>query len=206
GWEEPARPICSPRSSEGGSLSSLAEGSGGEFSQLCLDAGVGRLGFVEGGNYYCGQPSLPPRLPLTLYSVAPSLFAKIASRNTQQLFIGVSGSSGTPQAPYQSRFVRSAGLAASFAAELDVLTRQTQARATALAATNRSSYNRSRNLLIAAGAGSLLLALALALLLSDSLLVPLQKTQRRLATIAAGDFSGHLEVPNRDEIGALAAD
>ena len=38
------------------------------------------------------------------------------------------------------------------------------------------------------------------------MLVPLRKTQRRLATIAAGDFSGHVEVPNRDEIGALAAD
>ena len=36
--------------------------------------------------------------------------------------------------------------------------------------------------------------------------VPLRKTQRRLAAIAAGDFSGHVEVPNRDEIGALAAD
>src|SRR4029079_14139488 len=32
------------------------------------------------------------------------------------------------------------------------------------------------------------------------------RTQRRLAAIAAGDFSGQLEVPNRDEIGALAAD
>src|SRR5204863_2077459 len=46
----------------------------------------------------------------------------------------------------------------------------------------------------------------LGLLLSDPLLVPLQKPQRRLATIAAGDYSGQLEVPNRDEIGALAAD
>ena len=36
--------------------------------------------------------------------------------------------------------------------------------------------------------------------------MPLRKTQRRLATIAAGDFSGHVEVSNRDEIGALAAD
>ena len=84
--------------------------------------------------------------------------------------------------------------------------RQTQARADALVATDRRSYNRSRDLLIGAGVGSLLLALALGLLLSDSVLVPLRKTQRRLATIAAGDFSGHLEVPNRDEIGARAAD
>jgi signal transduction histidine kinase len=54
--------------------------------------------------------------------------------------------------------------------------------------------------------GSLLLALALGLLLSDSVVVPLQKTQRRLSSIAAGDFAGHVEVANRDEIGALAAD
>jgi signal transduction histidine kinase len=34
---------------------------------------------------------------------------------------------------------------------------------------------------------------------------PLRRTQERLAQIAAGNFSGHVEVPNRDEIGALAA-
>jgi signal transduction histidine kinase len=102
--------------------------------------------------------------------------------------------------------VRADEWARSFAFKLDVLTGKTQARANALVATDRASYNRSRNLLIGAGAGSLLLALALGLLLSDSLLVPLQKTQTRLAAIAAGDFSGQLEVPNRDEIGALAAD
>jgi len=95
---------------------------------------------------------------------------------------------------------------ASFAAKLAVLTRQTRARASALVASDRRSYGHSRELLIGAGAGSLLLALALGLLLSDSVVVPLRKTQRRLAAIAAGDFGGHLEVPNRDEIGALAAD
>jgi signal transduction histidine kinase len=73
-------------------------------------------------------------------------------------------------------------------------------------ATDRRSYGHSRALLIGAGACSLFLALALGLLLSDSLLVPLRKTQGRLARIAAGEFSGHVEVPNRDEIGALAAD
>jgi len=34
---------------------------------------------------------------------------------------------------------------------------------------------------------------------------PIQQTERRLDEIAAGDFSGHLDVPNRDELGALAA-
>src|SRR5919197_206079 len=135
------------------------------------------------------------------------------------LFLTVAASSGYPQGPHRPRpeigdtvsdyhpfFVRADRWAASFAAKLAVLTRKTRARANALAAADRRSYSHSRDLLIGAGAGSLLLALALGLLLSDSLLVPLRKTQRRLAAIAGGDFSGHVEVPNRDEIGALAAD
>src|SRR5919197_4071235 len=135
------------------------------------------------------------------------------------LFLTVAASSGYPQGPHRPRpeigdtvsdyhpfFVRADRWAASFAEKLAVLTRKTHVRANALVASDRNSYRRSRDLLIGAGAGSLLLALALGLLLSDSLLVPLRKTQRRLAAIAGGDFSGHVEVPNRDEIGALAAD
>src|SRR5262249_25101496 len=110
------------------------------------------------------------------------------------------------QGPYRPFFVRADRRAASFEASLASLTHRTRARATALAASDRRSYSRSRYLLFGAGAGSLLLAFALALLLSDSLLVRLRRTQRRLAAIAAGDFAGHVEVPNRDEIGALAAD
>ena len=122
------------------------------------------------------------------------------------LFFAVSGPPAFHRAPIHPFFVRADRWAASFAAKLAVLTRKTQARADALVATDRRSYSHSRDLLIGAGAGSLLLALALGLLLSDSFVVPLRKTQRRLAAIAAGDFSGQLEVPNRDEIGALAAD
>src|SRR5204863_476461 len=75
-----------------------------------------------------------------------------------------------------------------------------------LSALDQQIGNEFERLCLDAGVGSLLLALALGLLLSDSFVVPLRKTQKRLATIAAGDFSGHVEVPNRDEIGALAAD
>ena len=41
--------------------------------------------------------------------------------------------------------------------------------------------------------------------LSWSLIVPLRRTEARLAEIAAGDFSRHVEFSNRDEIGVLAA-
>jgi signal transduction histidine kinase len=91
-------------------------------------------------------------------------------------------------------------------AQLNELVTGTTAQAQALVAKNGRSYRSSRNLLIGIGAGSLALALLLGLILSWSLVVSVRRTQARLAQIAAGDFSGHVEVPNRDEIGALAAD
>ena len=41
--------------------------------------------------------------------------------------------------------------------------------------------------------------------LSWSLIGPIQRIDTRLAGIASGDFSGHVEVDNRDELGALSA-
>jgi signal transduction histidine kinase len=74
-----------------------------------------------------------------------------------------------------------------------------------LANANRAQYLSSRNLFIGVSVGSVLLALALGLVLSSSLVPPIQRTESRLAEIAAGDFSRHLDVPNRDELGSLAA-
>ena len=45
----------------------------------------------------------------------------------------------------------------------------------------------------------------LGFVLSRSLVGPIQLTEARLAEIAAGDFSKHVAVTNRDELGALAA-
>ncbi len=75
----------------------------------------------------------------------------------------------------------------------------------ALVAANRSADASSRDLLIGVSAVSVLLALGLGLLLSWSLIAPIQRTETRLAEIAAGDFAGRLDVPNRDELGSLAA-
>jgi signal transduction histidine kinase len=80
----------------------------------------------------------------------------------------------------------------------------TSAETSALIAQNASSYTSSRNLFIGAGVAGVLLAGLVGLVLSWSVIGPVQRTEARLAEIAAGDFSSHLEVPNRDELGSLA--
>jgi signal transduction histidine kinase len=76
--------------------------------------------------------------------------------------------------------------------------------AVALVAASRRADASSRNLFIGVGAASAALALALGLLISWSLVSPIRRTEARLAEIAAGDFSGRVDVPNRDEVGSLA--
>jgi signal transduction histidine kinase len=78
------------------------------------------------------------------------------------------------------------------------------ARTDAVIAQNASAYENSRNLFIGVSAGALVLALLLGFVLSWSVIGPVQSIDSRLAAIASGDFSGHVDVANRDELGALA--
>ncbi len=87
----------------------------------------------------------------------------------------------------------------------DTLVEDAQAATDRLIELNRSSLAASQNLFIAFALGSVVLALLLGYLLSWSLVGPIRRMQARLAAIAAGDFSGHVEVSNRDELGALAS-
>jgi signal transduction histidine kinase len=80
-----------------------------------------------------------------------------------------------------------------------------RAETQALVKTNASEYASSRNLFIGVSAASVVLALGLGLLLSWSLIGPIRRTEARLAQITAGDFTGRLDVPSRDELGSLAA-
>jgi signal transduction histidine kinase len=75
----------------------------------------------------------------------------------------------------------------------------------ALIAANTTAYADSEHLFIAVAAATVVLALLLGFILSWSLVGPLKRVNTRLAAIAEGDFSGHVEVPNRDELGLLAA-
>jgi signal transduction histidine kinase len=84
------------------------------------------------------------------------------------------------------------------------LANATKARTDALIAQNASAYQHSRDLFIGVAAGAIVLALLLGFVLSWSVIGPIQSIDSRLAAIASGDFSGHVHVTNRDELGALA--
>jgi signal transduction histidine kinase len=76
-------------------------------------------------------------------------------------------------------------------------------KASQLVRENKSSYDSSRTLFIAVAAGAVVLALLLGWVLSWLVVGPIRRIGARLAGVAAGDFSEHVDVPNRDELGDL---
>jgi len=73
-----------------------------------------------------------------------------------------------------------------------------------LKAENASAFDQSRALLIAVAAVATILALLLGYVLSWSVVGPIRQIEARLGGITSGDFTGHVNVRNRDELGALA--
>jgi signal transduction histidine kinase len=84
------------------------------------------------------------------------------------------------------------------------LANRTTAQIEDLIARNASSFRSSRNLFIGVAVAAFVLALLLGFVLSWSVIGPIQRINAHLAAIASGDFSGLVEVENRDELGALA--
>jgi signal transduction histidine kinase len=68
-----------------------------------------------------------------------------------------------------------------------------------------ADYRRARNLIVGTAVGSLLLALALGYSISWSVIGPVRAMDARFGEMAKGDFSRHVEVRSRDELGAVAA-
>jgi len=70
---------------------------------------------------------------------------------------------------------------------------------------NHQAYVTSQWLVIGFAVGSIGLALVLGYAITWSLIGPVRQMEARFREIAAGDFSRQVTVPNRDELGALAA-
>jgi signal transduction histidine kinase len=87
----------------------------------------------------------------------------------------------------------------------DRLVGSVNTRSSILIAQNGDAYVGSRDLFIGVAAGAMMLALLLGFVLSWSLIGPIQRIGSRLAAIASGDFSGRVDVRNRDELGELGA-
>jgi signal transduction histidine kinase len=68
-----------------------------------------------------------------------------------------------------------------------------------------SAYRTSRWIVVGFAVGSIGLALLLGYAISWSLIEPVKRMDASLREIASGDFSQRVEVGNRDELGALAA-
>ena len=73
-----------------------------------------------------------------------------------------------------------------------------------LIAVNRDAFATSSRLFTGVALGAIVLAALLGFVLSRSLIGPLQRVENRVAGIASGDFSTHVVVDNRDELGSLA--
>ena len=69
---------------------------------------------------------------------------------------------------------------------------------------SHDAYLTARWVVIGFAVGSIGLALIFGYVISWSLIGPVKEMDARFREIAAGDFSQRLEVPNRDELGALA--
>ena len=82
---------------------------------------------------------------------------------------------------------------------------RTTAKTDDLIAQNASAYASSRNLFIGVAAGAIVLALLLGFVLSWSLIGPIQRIDARLAAIASGDFSGHVDVEQPRRAGRAGA-
>jgi signal transduction histidine kinase len=70
--------------------------------------------------------------------------------------------------------------------------------------TSQKAYVTSREVVLAFAVGSIALALVLGYSISWSVIGPVQRMNERLGQIASGDFSQRVDIPNHDELGALA--
>jgi signal transduction histidine kinase len=172
-----------------GSLSSIDQTIATTLAQLGQAAGMRQLGFT---------PPADDENVLKQIRRDQRQFSEVMAK-----IIAADEAGNRPRAEQLTR-LRGEPLANDLQRLTTSLAGTTQAQTNALIARNRSSFATSRNLFVGVGVGSIALALLLGFVLSLSLIGPIQRMETRVSEIASGDFSTHVEVPNRDELGVLA--
>ena len=87
----------------------------------------------------------------------------------------------------------------------DQLVRKAEAETLDSIEASHAAYQRSLLAIAGFGAASIALAIVLGLALSFSIVRPVRAMESRVARIAQGEFSQHVTVENRDELGTLAS-
>ncbi|MEO7337639.1 MAG: ATP-binding protein, partial [Caldimonas sp.] len=137
------------------------------------------------------------------------LFGRV--RKDYEAFIGVVGEvvelvrAGKGDEGREAQIGRAGPLAERLERLTNELVNKAEADMVARVDEGHAAYVTSRRLVVAFALGSILLALGLGYSLSWSLIGPVKQMESRFAEIASGDFTTRIEVHNRDELGALAA-
>jgi len=112
---------------------------------------------------------------------------------------------GQSEAGNQLQLARAHPLAERLERLMNQLVNRAEADMVASIETSEASYLHSRWIVIGFAIGSIALALLLGYAISWSIVGPVQQMDWRFQEIASGDFSQKVQVPNQDELGALAA-
>ena len=137
------------------------------------------------------------------------LFARV--RKDYEAFIGIVGQviellrAGKVTEGREAQIGRAGPLAERLERLTNELVNKAEAEMVARVDEGHEAYVVSRRLVIGFALGTILLALGLGYAISWSLIGPVREMESRFGEIAHGDFTKQVRVPNRDELGALAA-
>jgi signal transduction histidine kinase len=187
----------------GQGLATYSGGSTSASANLAVDGGIETtLAQIGPASNIAQLGFVPPAAERTVLTQIRSDYAQFSIVATKMLSLD---GAGKPSEALQLQSSKGEPLANDLTLLTEQLVSTTTGDTAALIAANTTAYADSEHLFIAVAAASVVLALLLGFILSWSLVGPLKRVNTRLAAIAEGDFSGHVEVPNRDELGVLAA-